>query len=446
MKTMLRLGTALALVAGTGTAAFAGPEVVAGPGADPECFAPWSADTKYLQWPAKEGPYRIAIVNGFVGNTWRIQMIKTAKAYAEDPAVKDKIAELKVVSTGTDAPAQLGAIEDFINQGFDAIVTIAVSPDGFDRVIRLADKNDVVIVPFDNVLDTDAVMQVNEDQLEMGRKWAQFLVDELKAAGKTGGKILEVRGLPGNSVDRDRSIGIHEVLDGTGGEWEVVQVVGNWDDGTAQKVTADAIAVHGQFDAVTVQGGSTGTVQAMMDAGHPFVPVAGESRERLPQADRRAFRRGPEGHLDRPVARPRRRLDEGGDLGARGQPDAAADLGAAADRRPTQDAEGRRELLVGPARQLLHRQRVPALRRQRLRPRHHGADRGRHVRTPAPAEPIVTLTGISKHFQGVRALEAVDFACHAGSIHAVLGENGAGKSTLIKIIAGVLRPDSASCA
>ena len=169
-----------------------------------------------MQWPAKEGPYKIAVVNGFVGNTWRIQMIKTAKAYAEDPAIKDKIAEFKVVSTGTDAPAQLGAIEDFINQGYDAIVTIAVSPDGFDRVIRLADKNNVVLVPFDNVLDTDAVMQVNEDQLAMGRMWAEFVLKELAAAGKTEGKILEVRGLAGNSVDRDRSIGIHEVLDGLG--------------------------------------------------------------------------------------------------------------------------------------------------------------------------------------------------------------------------------------
>lgn len=274
--TAIRSLTALGLVLAA-TGALAGPKVVEGPGADPSCFAPWSAETAYLQWEPREGPYRIAVVNGFVGNTWRIQMIKTAKAFAEDPAVKDKIAEFKVVSTGTDAPAQLGAIEDFINQGFDAIVTIAVAPDGFDRVIRLADKNDVVIVPFDNVLDTDAVMQVNEDQLEMGRKWAQFLVDELKAQGKTGGKILEVRGLPGNSVDRDRSIGIHEVLDASGGDWEVVQVVGNWDDGTAQKVTADAIAVHGRFDGITVQGGSTGTVQAMIDAGHPFVPVAGES-------------------------------------------------------------------------------------------------------------------------------------------------------------------------
>lgn len=168
MKTFLKVTTAMALLAMASTAALAGPNYVSGPGANPECFAPWSKDIKYMQWPKKEGPYRIAVVNGFVGNTWRIQMIKTAKAFAEDPSMKDSIKEFKVVSTGTDAPAQLGAIEDFINQGYDAIVTIAVSPDGFDRVIRLADKNNVVIVPFDNILDTDKVMMVNEDQLEMG--------------------------------------------------------------------------------------------------------------------------------------------------------------------------------------------------------------------------------------------------------------------------------------
>jgi len=256
---------------------YAGPKVVSGPGADPTCFAPWNAETKYFQWDKQEGPYRIAVVNGYVGNTWRIQMIKTAKAFAEDPAIKDKIKEFKVVSTGTDAPAQLGAIEDFINQGFDAIVTIAVSPEGFDRVIRLADRENVVIVPFDNILDTDAVMMVNEDQLQMGRDWGNFVLKELAAKGKTSGKILEVRGLAGNSVDRDRSIGIHEVFDATPGPWEIVQVVGNWDDGTAQKVTADALAVHGTFDGVITQGGSTGTVQALLDAKHPFVPVGGEA-------------------------------------------------------------------------------------------------------------------------------------------------------------------------
>lgn len=277
MKSILKITTALAGVAMMSTLAFAGPEIVSGPGANPACFAPWSDDVKYMKWAEREGPYRVAIVNGFVGNTWRIQMIKTAKAYAEDPSIKDKIAEFKVVSTGTDAPAQLGAIEDFINQGFDAIVTIAVSPDGFDRVIRLADKNDVVLVPFDNILDTEKVMMVNEDQLEMGRSYSRFVLEQLKAEGKTSGSILEVRGLAGNSVDRDRSIGVHEILDASGGDWDVTQVVGNWDDGTAQKVTADAIAVHGKFDAVIVQGGTTGAAQAMIDANHPWVPMAGEA-------------------------------------------------------------------------------------------------------------------------------------------------------------------------
>lgn len=54
--------------------------------------------------------------------------------------------------------------------------------------------------------------------------------------------------------------------------------------------------------------------------------------------------------------------------------------------------------------------------------------------------PIVAFDGVSKHFGATKALEKVDFACHTGSTHAILGENGAGKSTLIKIMSGVLSP------
>jgi len=265
------LVSSVVLASGAATAA---PKVVAGPGYEPACFKPWTEQTKFLQWPAKQGPYRVALVNGFVGNTWRIQMIQTAKAFVEQPGIKDQIKEFKVVSTGTDAAAQLGAIEDFINQGFDAIVTIAVSPEGFDRVIRLADKNNVVLVPFDNILDTDKVMMVNEDQKAMGRNSANWILSQI---GKKEGKILEVRGLPGNSVDRDRHLGFREIMEKPGNKFEIVEVVGNWDDGTAQKATADALAVHGHFDGVFTQGGSTGSVRAMMDAGHPFVPMAGEA-------------------------------------------------------------------------------------------------------------------------------------------------------------------------
>lgn len=58
------------------------------------------------------------------------------------------------------------------------------------------------------------------------------------------------------------------------------------------------------------------------------------------------------------------------------------------------------------------------------------------------ANPLVQLSGISKNFGKTQALSEVDFACHASSVHAILGENGAGKSTLIKIISGVMPPSS----
>lgn len=263
-------GFALTLMAGTALAA--GPSTVAGPGSDPACFKPWTAQTKYFQWPAKPGPFKIALVNGFVGNTWRIQMIKTARAYAALPDVKKDLADFKVISTGTDAAAQLGTIEDFINQGYDAIIVEAVSPNGFDRVIRQANAKGVILVPFDNALDTDAVMQVNEDNHLMGVNAANWVMKYAPGAKK----VLEVRGVPGNSVDRDRHDGFRETLKAANADPQITEVVGMWATGDSQKVTADAIAVNGHFDAVFTQGGSDGTVQAMIDAKHPFVPVAGE--------------------------------------------------------------------------------------------------------------------------------------------------------------------------
>ncbi len=55
--------------------------------------------------------------------------------------------------------------------------------------------------------------------------------------------------------------------------------------------------------------------------------------------------------------------------------------------------------------------------------------------------PTIELTGITKAFEGVRALSDVTVAFQPGEVHTVLGENGAGKSTLMNIISGVLQPN-----
>ncbi len=71
--------------------------------------------------------------------------------------------------------------------------------------------------------------------------------------------------------------------------------------------------------------------------------------------------------------------------------------------------------------------RMPSIRRESLK---------------QPSEYLLEVDGLTKSFPGVLANDDVSFRVGHGEIHALLGENGAGKSTLVKMIYGVLRPDS----
>jgi branched-chain amino acid transport system ATP-binding protein len=49
---------------------------------------------------------------------------------------------------------------------------------------------------------------------------------------------------------------------------------------------------------------------------------------------------------------------------------------------------------------------------------------------------VLQVSGLAKHFGGVRALDGVDFEVHAGQCVAMIGPNGAGKSTCFACLAG----------
>ena len=57
---------------------------------------------------------------------------------------------------------------------------------------------------------------------------------------------------------------------------------------------------------------------------------------------------------------------------------------------------------------------------------------------------LLSMTGVTKTFNGVHALRDVSIDVERGEVHALVGENGAGKSTLMKILAGVNQPDAGS--
>ena len=99
-----------------------------------------------------------------------------------------------------------------------------------------------------------------------------------------------MRGLPGNSVDRDRHLGFREVMESRRRSSRSSRSSATGTTAPSQKATADALAVHGKFDGVFTQGGSTGTVRALMDAKHPFVPMAGEGENGFRKLHRRSTR------------------------------------------------------------------------------------------------------------------------------------------------------------
>src|SRR5712671_2158653 len=60
-------------------------------------------------------------------------------------------------------------------------------------------------------------------------------------------------------------------------------------------------------------------------------------------------------------------------------------------------------------------------------------------RVPLPA---LRMTGIEKSFGAIRANRGASLEVLPGEIHALVGENGAGKSTLMRILGGLMKPDS----
>ncbi len=125
------------------------------------------------------------------------------------PDVAAKLKEFKVVSTGEDVAAQISAINNFIDSGYDAIVINAQNPTAFTPVIKRAKasrRHPGRLRQHSRHRGRDQRQRRPEGpRRATGRNW---LVKHLP----NGGKILEVRGVAGTSVDTDRHNGIHETL------------------------------------------------------------------------------------------------------------------------------------------------------------------------------------------------------------------------------------------
>lgn len=61
---------------------------------------------------------------------------------------------------------------------------------------------------------------------------------------------------------------------------------------------------------------------------------------------------------------------------------------------------------------------------------------------PNTGTAVASLEGVTKNYENIRALRSVNFTVGAGQVVALLGPNGAGKTTAVKLLLGLLQPNS----
>jgi ribose transport system substrate-binding protein len=235
------------------------------------CFEPFSPDTASFQWKAKPGPYKIAVCNSHFGNAWRAQMMRVADAFAKSDGVKADIKSFSAASAGQDVAAQIVLFNQMMLSGMDAIILDAASDAGLNQAVERAAKQGILVVSFDNVVTSKAALKVMLPQVEDHIRYTEWLVQ--KIGGK--GTILLNRGVPGAPLEIQGFNAVFAVLKKYP-KIKTIEVWGKWDDGTSQKVVADALASNPQIDGIISQGGDQGVVQAFLQAGRTIPPIAGE--------------------------------------------------------------------------------------------------------------------------------------------------------------------------
>ena len=223
--------------------------------------------------PPKDGPYKVALSDSFTSNTWRAQVTMEFNYYCQQNT--STISCLTPADANSDTSTQISQITNFINQGADIILIDANDGSALNPVIQQATQAGIQVVDFDNTTTSTYSIHVGEDQTEIGKQGADWLISQLKS----GDSIISLDGITGNPTSDQRQAGADAEFKAAN-----INIVARgdtkWDKATAQGLAMTLLTANPNIQGIYSQGGdsSLGAIAAEQQLGMDptKLPIPGE--------------------------------------------------------------------------------------------------------------------------------------------------------------------------
>lgn len=186
--------------------------------------------------------YKVGLAMNTLNNPFFVDL----KEGAEETAKKEGI-NLVISDSQGDPGKQMSEVENLLQQDLDLLILNPVDSDAAAQAVKLANDKDVPVITVDRQASGgEVVSHIGFDALKSGNIAAEYLDEALNGSGK----VVEIQGILGTNVGRDRSQGFNDYMDGVDGIEIIAKQSANFDRGEALTVMEDILQANKDIDAV----------------------------------------------------------------------------------------------------------------------------------------------------------------------------------------------------
>lgn len=212
----------------------------------------------------KDGPYKIGVAAGYLGNSWVVFALQHIKYEA---SLHKEITEVLVTDAAFNPAKQVADIEDLISKGVDLLLYWPVDDKAIEGALKKAvDKGIPTINTGGGFVDSPSVVaSAFIDQWNLGEMVARHLFQDM--GGK--GKIFAMLPIPGTTAAVDQLAALKAVMKEYPGIELLSAEYGDWNRAKAKQITENLLQKYPTIDGVFSPAGqmSIGVAEAFDEAG-----------------------------------------------------------------------------------------------------------------------------------------------------------------------------------